>query len=574
MTKMKKGFLLSFIIILTLSYACNRQKGDVSSGSGLLQGSFFNIDTTTRGIDLPMAMENQSWQGNAWRGERINTQMVIWSPKVTGDVYIKVSDLTGPGNALIEADQINLSSIQYVMTDEFAEGCGKTGIQSYDSSLVADVLHPLKTPIVLMSGSPQLMWVSIDIPQDALPGQYGGTIHIGKNRNRGIEFEIMVDVMSPELHAPQHWSFHLDLWQNPYAEARYFDVEPWTTEHFEKMRPTMTMLANAGQKCVTTTITDQPWGGQTFDPFQSMVSKTRNRDGGWTYDYKVFDSWVEFAMECGIREQINCYSMVSWTNGYSYFDEISGKDTTVTCKPGSIEYDQIWSPFLSDFHKHLEEKNWAEITTISMDERSLEDLKEVVKLVNRLAPGMKIAFAGNYHPELDEVLYDLSVASKHIVPEENLSLRRESGLKTTFYVCCVEQRPNTFTFSNSAEATLLAWYAAYRQFDGMLRWSYNSWPPDPINDSRFRRFPAGDTYMVYPGGLSSVRFERLREGIQDYEKIRILKYQLKLEDSDISNEKLMLLNDQLATFDLDYLNDHTAYELVSKGKMVLNQLSE
>jgi len=209
-----------------------------------------------------------------------------------------------------------------------------------------------------------------------------------------------------------------------------------------------------------------------------------------------------------------------------------------------------------------------------MDERSLEDLKEVVKLVNRVTPGMKIAFAGNYHPELDEVLYDLSVASKHIVPEENLSLREESGLKTTFYVCCVEQRPNTFTFSNSAEATLLAWYAAYRQFDGMLRWSYNSWPLDPINDSRFRRFPAGDTYIVYPGALSSVRFERLREGIQDYEKIRILKNRLILEDSDVSNEKLMLLNDQLATFDLDNLNDHPAYELVSKGKMVLNQLSQ
>ena len=28
---------------------------------------------------------------------------------------------------------------------------------------------------------------------------------------------------------------------------------------------------------------------------------------------------------------------------------------------------------------------------------------------------------------------------------------------------------------------------------------------------------------VYPGSLSSIRFERLRGGIQDYEKIRILK---------------------------------------------------
>ena len=29
--------------------------------------------------------------------------------------------------------------------------------------------------------------------------------------------------------------------------------------------------------------------------------------------------------------------------------------------------------------------------------------------------------------------------------------------------------------------------------------------------------------MVYPGGISSIRFEKLREGIVDFEKIRILR---------------------------------------------------
>ncbi len=380
---MKKEILLSIVIILTLSFSCNRKSADNPQGSKLIKGSFFNIDTTARGTDFPMFMETQSWQGTAWRGERISTQLLLWSPQEIEGADISVSDLTGQNNTLIEAGKIELHSIEYVMTDEFAEGCGKTGIQPYDSSLVADALHPLNSPIDLMSNTPQLIWVSINIPHDALPGQYGGTILIGKDRKKSTEFELVINVMSPELPAPNHWSFHLDLWQNPFSEARYFEEEPWSTEHFERMRPTMEMLAGAGQKCVTTTITDQPWGGQTFDPFQSMVSKTRKIDGDWSYDYTVFDSWVEFAMDCGIKDQINCYSMVSWTNGYSYFDEISGKDTTVNCKPGGQEYDQIWSPFLSDFYSHLKEKNWADITTISMDERSLEDLKEVVKLVKQ-----------------------------------------------------------------------------------------------------------------------------------------------------------------------------------------------
>ena len=42
-------------------------------------------------------------------------------------------------------------------------------------------------------------------------------------------------------------------------------------------------------------------------------------------------------------------------------------------------------------------------------------------------------------------------------------------------------------------------------------------------DSRFTAWAAGDTYILYPDGRSSTRFERLIEGIQAYEKIRILR---------------------------------------------------
>lgn len=80
-----------------------------------------------------------------------------------------------------------------------------------------------------------------------------------------------------------------------------------------------------------------------------------------------------------------------------------------------------------------------------------------------------------------------------------------------------------FTFSDPAEAVYAGWYTAACGYDGFLRWAYNSWVEEPLTDSRFRTFPAGDTYIVYPGARSSVRFERLVEGIQDAEKISILK---------------------------------------------------
>ena len=560
-----------FIILfgLLVSYACANK----SSYTGSMDGSFFNIDTTSRGTDIPLYNETQIWSGKGWRGERISSQLLIWAPESKKEVTISSSALSGKENALIPENHISLYEIKYVRTDVFAEGCEKTGIENYDSSLVADLLEPLKSSIQTEARVPLLIWISIDIPPDTDPGYYSGEIELREGRNKGLKFALEIEVQSPELPPPSEWDFHLDLWQNPFSVARFFNVEPWSEEHFERMKPTMEMLADAGQKCITTTISDKPWGGQTFDPFDSMVKKIRTVSGSWTYDYFVFDAWVEFAMECGIDEQINCYSMITWNNEYTYYDESGEQEVTVSCKPGSREYDEIWIPFLNDFNDHLLQKNWKDLTTISMDERSMEDLLKVIELVGREAPELKIAFAGRYHPELDHALFDLSVASAHVIPDENLAIRADEEFKTTFYVCCVEEQPNTFSFSNPAEASYLAWYAANRNFDGMLRWSYNSWTENPLHDSRFRRFPGGDTYIVYPGGQSSVRFERLREGIQDFEKIRILKEELILEGSAESHEKLKLLNSQLAKFDIQSLSTIPASETVAEGKHLLHQLS-
>ena len=47
------------------------------------------------------------------------------------------------------------------------------------------------------------------------------------------------------------WTFHLDLWQNPYAVARYYNVAPFSQEHFDLMRPIMKRYADAVYLLIT-----------------------------------------------------------------------------------------------------------------------------------------------------------------------------------------------------------------------------------------------------------------------------------------------------------------------------------
>lgn len=125
------------------------------------------------------------------------------------------------------------------------------------------------------------------------------------------------------------------------------------------------------------------------------------------------------------------------------------------------------------------------------------------------------------------------------------------------------------TFSSPADCEWFGWYAAKEDLDGHLRWAYNSWVADPITDSRFYTWAAGDTYFIYPGAITSIRYERLIAGIQAYEKVRILKKEFTLS----KNKKgLRRLEEALSLFDESKLDASTSSDFTNQACKIVNSL--
>ena len=458
----------------------------------------------------------------AWRGERVNLQLVVtneYSEKDCSVVY-KFSDLK-QGRDVISASNVVGGFVQPVITDKFT-GCGKHAVDAHGEELVADRITDTN-PTVLNAGSCRGLWLTVQVPQDAEPGTYKGYVELVCNGKKN-KYEYFVNVANWQLPAPKEWSFHLDLWQNPYAVARVHNVELWSKEHFDVLRPYMLKLASAGQKAITATLIDRPWDGQTYDPFGSMVTWVKKADGTWWYDFTIFDRWVEFMMSCGIDKEITCFSMIPWKLSFRYYDQATHSHKNINCAPGEEAYTQFWGGMLSAFSAHLKEKGWFDKTFISMDERSLQQMQAAIKVIKEYAPGMKISMAGNYHPEIEADIYDycLDIFAYGAYTPELLATRRAQGKVSTYYTCCSAEYPNLFTFSDPADAAFIALEALAKDLDGYLRWAYNSWTVTPEEDSRFTAWPAGDTYVIYPFSISSVRWERLIQGIQLFEKYKIL----------------------------------------------------
>jgi len=514
----------------------------------------------------PVIVKKTNWLATGWKNEKIHTQLVVFSKRNINDLKISVSDLLNNEGNIISKDNISTGFVHYVMTDEFKDGCGHRKAENFDSSMVADIINTNLNSINVEKNTTQPVWLTISIPETAYTGNYNGTIKVFADKE--YDLKISLNVIDRTLPSPKDWSFQLDYWQHPAAIARVHNLKLWSDEHFEQMRKYYTMLANAGQKIITAAIVDEPWGHQTYDDFPGLIQWTKKKDGTWHYDYSLFDKYIDFVMSCGIKERINCYSMVPWKIAFKYYDEKFEKDTVFKEAIGTPAYNKYWGTMLKNFTKHLKEKGWFEITTIAMDERPMKAMKSVIALLKTIDPNWKVSLAGDYHPEIEEDIFDYCVASRWTFPNEVLTKRKQQGKTSTWYTCCTEKYPNEFTFSAPDEAVWTGWYTAATEMDGFLRWAYNSWTKDPLKDSRFITWPAGDTYQVYPGPLTSIRFEKLIEGVQDFEKINILREEYKTNNQ---KAKLKELEAALKTFKIKDLAKKTASQMVEKYKPLLNR---
>ena len=458
----------------------------------------------------------------AWKGERVSGEFLLWSRERVRNVRCLAGVLESEDGARID-NGASCRFVRYTLADAPAPECKCNRKEGHPEVLVPDLLDDV-TSLDIEGRTVRPVWFSLDVPADAAAGKYTAEVVVKAGCRKVGKLPVELTVVDRVLPPVCDWTYHLDLWQHPSAVARARGVDEWSDEHFAALREEMAPLAEAGQKVITCTLNRDPWNHQCYDAYGDMIRWTKHSDGTWSYDYEVFDRWVSLMMSLGINKMINCYSMVPWNCLLDYFDEASSQTVTVKADPGSAEFEQMWKPFLVDFKGHLQEKGWLEITNIAMDERSPEQMDAAVRVLSECAPEMGFAIADNHASYRKyTMMRDVCVAMRHPMDQEDIVMRKEQGFNSTFYVCCSTHYPNTFTFSQPYESELLIYYGEAVGYDGMLRWAYNSWPADPAYDSRFGSFASGDTYFTYPGARSSVRFEKLRDGIENAEKIRTLR---------------------------------------------------
>ena len=128
----------------------------------------YPVDCATEVSDVPVN------HVVAWRGERVNLQLVVEAGAKESVVEHRFSDLKGRKS--IPVSNIVGGFVQPVLTDRFT-GCGRHEVDAYGELPVADRITGT-APTILEAGTRRGLWLTVQIPQDARPGIYKGTVEL------------------------------------------------------------------------------------------------------------------------------------------------------------------------------------------------------------------------------------------------------------------------------------------------------------------------------------------------------------------------------------------------------------
>ena len=274
--------------------------------------------------------------------------------------------------------------------------------------------------------------------------------------------------------------------------------------------------------------------------FDWLVEYKAGKNGKLLIDFSNFDRWVRLFQKTGTIGRIEGSGFASRNPWKAPEFDIDikvvekGKVVNKKGRMGDPEVEAFLEQFFGTLQKHLKKRGWLkDYMQHVAGEAVIENVASARRYAERLykyAPEIRHTEA-LHCKEMMEGVIDVWVPQVNNFDEdyEFYRKRKEMGDELWFYTCCFPGGtfPNRFIDCALIKVRLLHWLNFRFGATGYLHWGLNQWrTDDPYTEMHSRlspgiTLPPGDAWIVYPSDehilLSSIRYEAMRDGIEDYE---------------------------------------------------------
>lgn len=496
------------------------------------------------GITTPVPVRADSaLRVSAARGE-VEAVQLVWSPaRPLAGATVSPGALRS-GASILPASAVEVLQVCSVDVQTPTDRAGAPGWWP-------DPLRPWREPLDLPAGRHQPAWLRVTVPREVPAGVYTGVVRLaaaGFEQNVPLEVEV----------------FGFDFPARPRCQTafglgahRVFEYHGATNQ--------------AQQRAVWSHYLDTfqahhiaPYDPAPLDPY--IVLWPTNPTEAVRFDFTAWDRAMSDALD---RRGFRTFRLrLEGLGGGTYFE--TGEVSLRGFKEGTPEYEHLLASYLGGLLAHLKEKGWLDEAFAywfdEPDPHQYEYVRRGFEKLKRYMPGLTRMLTEQPEPALFGGP-DLWCPISNAFDPERAAGRRAAGERFWWYICCGPKAPYAGEFIDhpGTELRVWLWQTFQRDIAGVLVWETVYWhsaeaypdaPQNPWADpmswttsygtARGAKLPwgNGDGRFLYPppaaaGGrpghfvdgrpVDSIRWEMLRDGIEDYEYLALLRDRLQRE---------------------------------------------
>ena len=476
-----------------------------------------------------------------------------WRPKAPDGFFITATELTSAQGKKIEQKQINLYLEHYVLIYAISSPVGATG---YWPDALAPIREPFSMAVQYEVTGNRPVWVDVAIPTGTPAGSYTGKVTVTQHGKVLETLTIQVEVYGFSLPDDTHLITYMNVSK---GELARFYNKPASSPEMEQL--TLKYFDFLYEHRMET------WFN---DPLVPEITVK-----GEDIEVKFNDERYDFYLNKRRTKRV--------------IFEASPHDLTrhITSEPFSAEFNKKITVYLKAVESYFRKNGWIDrlVFNSPIDEpNTKEDYEETRKwaeLIHKAVPG--VPFLATESPVTDNpdwgtlrgYVNNFCVHGNSLnepAVKKALIEEQAKGGEATWYISCDQAypQPNYFIDAPALDLVMVPWITARYRMNGILYWAMNFWnqTPNPWLDpvtyiSGFHCSGGyvlnGEGSVIYPGDntkqytgqpnvdgpVSSMRLELLRDGIEDYEYLWMLK---NLGDGDFAEKQIDNLVIDVSTF--------------------------
>ena len=493
------------------------------------------------------------------RNEAEAVQLVMRPTFPITDFRITVSAFKNEAGAILASESIQILRVAYVPV---ALPTDNTGV----AALWPDPLPPIPNSMTLAADTNQPFWIRVKTSSNTAPGLYQGSFQLlGRNYQKSIPCTVRVFKFS----LPERMTCTSALGFNAACAFQYHGV---ITDSDKRKVLNLYLQALSDHHI-------SPYNAAPLDPFKVIWPTLKPGDHPQPDDLKVRIDWTQWdhAMQKAFEKyHFNTFNLpIEGMGGGTFYSRTEpsllgfGKESPV--------FKTLFKNYVQAIEQHLHQRGWLQDAYVYwFDEPDPKDYAFVMNGFDRIkaaAPGIPRMLTEEIQPELiggPTIWCPISPALK----AEDTRERQKCGEKIWWYVCTGPKAPYATLFIDhpATELRVWLWQTWQRDVQGILIWETLLWtsplaypdphaPQNPYEDpmgweygyggepGMHRPWGNGDGRFLYPPlaaadgrpaapifepPVDCIRLEMLRDGIEDYEYLAMLRRALASKGNSLS----------------------------------------